>query len=185
MPGTGYDNGVPVIKVKDIIGGKVLQNDLLLTDPKIDKQYRRSRLSEGDLLITIRGTTGRVAIVPYELDGANITQDTARVRLREEHSNHYFFFLLQSKLVQDQILLHTIGQAVKGINLGDVKQIFFAVPRKTEQDAIAARLREIQRNLDGNDSQLRKLRSLKTALMQALLTGKKRVTPLLEPAATH
>jgi len=115
MPGSGYDNGVPVIKVKDIVGGKILQNNLLLTDPKTDSQYKRSKLRESDLLITIRGTTGRVAIVPPELEGANITQDTARIRLKEEHSNLYFYFLLQSKHVQDQVLLHTLGQAVGNV----------------------------------------------------------------------
>ena len=34
-------------------------------------------------------------------------------------------------------------------------------------------------------SGLHKLKSLKTALMQDLLTGKKRVTPLLEPNPKH
>ena len=76
MPGQGVDNGVPVIKVKDIIGGRIVQDNLLLTDHRIDRQYRRSRLRSEDLVITIRGTTGRLAVVPPELDGANITQDT-------------------------------------------------------------------------------------------------------------
>jgi len=180
MPGAAHDNGVPVVKVRDIGGGKILQNGLLLTDPKIDRQYKRSRLREGDVLITIRGTTGRIAMVPRELDGANITQDTARVRLKQEHSNYYFYFLLQSKGVQDQVSLHTVGQAVKGINIGDVKKIFFGLPKKNEQLAIAARLQDIQTNLDNTDSQLGKLLSLKTALMQDLLTGKRRVTCLLD-----
>jgi type I restriction enzyme S subunit len=179
MPGPGHDNGVPVIKVRDIVGGKIRQNDLLLTDPKIDNQYKRSRLCEGDVLITIRGTTGRIAVVPPELDGANITQDTARVRLKEEHSHYYFYFLLQSKGVQDQVSLHTVGQAVKGINIGDVKNISFGLPKKYEQLTIAARLQDIQTNLDNTGCQLGKLRRLKTALMQDLLTGKRRVTCLL------
>jgi type I restriction enzyme S subunit len=34
MPGTGYDNGVPVIKVKDVVGGKIHQDNLLLPTPK-------------------------------------------------------------------------------------------------------------------------------------------------------
>ena len=54
--GQGVDNGVPVIKVKDIVGGRIVQDNLLLTDRRIDRQYRRSRLAvNGDLVITIRG----------------------------------------------------------------------------------------------------------------------------------
>ena len=180
VPGPSYDNGVPVIKVRDIVGGNILQTNILLTDPRIDRQYKRSRLRAGDLLLTIRGTTGRVALVPSELDGANITQDTARVRLNDDHSRPFFYFLLRSKAVQDQVQLHTVGQAVKGINIGDVKKIAFGLPRKDEQKAISARLQSIQRNLDATENQLRKLHALKVGVMQDLLTGKKRVTPLLE-----
>lgn len=179
MPGTGHENGVPVIKVKDIIGGCIIQGDLLLTDPKIDSQYKRSRLRTGDLLITIRGTTGRVALVPTELDHANITQDTARVRLKKEYSCQYFYFLLQSKVIQDQIELHTIGQAVKGINIGEVKKLFFGLPNNDEQHEIATRLTALEEDLGISDLKLKKLYSLKTALMQDLLAGTKRVTAML------
>ena len=180
MPGQGHDGGVPVIKVKDVIGGRIIQNNILLTDPKIDAQYRRSRLRDGDLLLTIRGTTGRVAIVPPELNGANITQDTARIRLKDGFSNFFFYFLMQSVQLQDQIKLHTLGQAVKGINIGEVKRLSFGLPDKTEQFEISKRLIAIQQLLDSSEERFRKLCSLKTALMQDLLTGKVRVTPLLK-----
>lgn len=179
MSGSGCDNGVPVIKVRDVVGGKILKNNLLLADPKIDNQYKRSRLREGDLLITIRGTTGRVALVPSELEYANITQDTARIRLKDEHLNLFFYFLLQSKHIQDQVLLHTLGQAVKGINIAEVKKLSSGIPKLDEQQTIAMRLDKIERSLESTEQKLKKLRSLKTALMQDLLTGKKRVSALL------
>jgi len=179
MPGQEHDGGVPVIKVKNIIGGHIVQDDILLTDPRIDAQYKRSRLRAGDLLLTIRGTTGRLAIVPPELDGANITQDTARVRLKEEMSIQFFYFLLQSFPLQDQIRLHTLGQAVKGINIGEVKRIFFGLPDRNEQEEIAKRLVAIQERIDSSKRELTKHASIKTALMHDLLTGEVRVTPLL------
>jgi len=184
MPGSGYDSGVPVIKVKDVMSGKILQNSLLLTDPKIDSQYKRSKLRGGDLLVTIRGTTGRVAIVPDALDGANITQDTARIRLKEEHSNIYFYFLLQSKHVQDQVLLHTLGQAVKGINIAEVKKLSFGLPALNEQQMIAERLNEMEESLCSTDHELNKFNAIKTALMLDLLTGRKQVTQLLDSEKT-
>lgn len=185
MPGNGVDDGIPVIKVKDIIGGRILQNHLLLTDPKIDRQYKRSRLRAGDLVITIRGTTGRIAAVPPELDGANITQDTARLRIKVECSTSYFYFLLQSKGIQEQVLLHSVGQAVKGINISEVKRISFPLPSKPEQEAIGARMAESEHSLSRSAHHLSKLRALKTALMQDLLTGRKRVTNLLNNPEAH
>ena len=85
--------GVPVVKVKDIENRSIDIPGLLLTSPTIDREYRRSRLKEGDVLFTIRGTVGRVAIVPAELENANITQDTARIDLvgvRNDFISFYF-----------------------------------------------------------------------------------------------
>lgn len=179
MPGQGVDNGVPVVKVKDIVGGRIIQDNLLLTDRRIDRQYERSRLRFGDLVITIRGTTGRLAVVPPELDGANITQDTARVRLSDGHSTQFFFYCLQSESTQVQIALHTIGQAVKGINIGDVKRLLLALPPPREQERLANRLEDLDMTMNSTSRALEKLKSTKAGLMKDLLTGNRRVTALL------
>ena len=179
MPGQGVDNGVPVIKVKDIVGGRIVQDNILLTDRQIDRQYRRSRLRSGDLVITIRGTTGRLAVVPPELDGANITQDTARVRLSDDHSARFCFYCLQSESAQAQIELHTIGQAVKGINIGDVKRLLLAMPSLHEQERLADRFEGLERTTYATSRALAKLKSTKAGLMKDLLTGDRRVAALL------
>ena len=179
MPGQGVDNGVPVIKVKDIVGGRIVQDNLLLTDRRIDRQYRRSRLRSGDLVITIRGTTGRLAVVPPELDGANITQDTARVRLSDNHSARFCFYCLQSESAQVQIALHTIGQAVKGINIGDVKRLLLAMPSLHEQERLANRFEGLEKTTYATSRALAKLTSTKAGLMKDLLTGDRRVAALL------
>ena len=180
MPGQGVDNGVPVIKVKDIVWGRIVQDNLLLTDRRIDRQYRRSRLRSGDLVITIRGTTGRLAVVPPELDGANITQDTARVRLSDDHSPRFCFYCLQSESAQGQIALHTIGQAVKGINIGDVKRLLLSMPSLHEQERLANRFEGLEKTTYATSRALAKLKSTKAGLLQDLLTGNRRVTALLE-----
>ena len=179
MPGQGVDNGVPVIKVKDIVGGRIVQDNLLLTDRRIDRQYRRSRLRSGDLVITIRGTTGRLAVVPPELDGANITQDTARVRLSDDHSARFCFYCLQSESAQAQIALHTIGQAVKGINIGDVKRLLLTMPSLHEQERLADRFEGLEKTTYATSRALAKLKSTKAGLMKDLLTGDRRVAALL------
>jgi type I restriction enzyme S subunit len=123
MPGTGFEGGVPVIKVKDYPNGHIVTKDLLLTDPKMDEEFRRSRLRAGDLLISIRGTIGRLARVPKTLDGANITQDTARLSIRPEVNVDYVRAMLESSYVQRQIATFTTGLAVQGINIGELRRV--------------------------------------------------------------
>lgn len=136
-PGIGHPDGVPVIKVKDYPEGEVVAGNLLLTDPRIDEEYRRSRLRAGDLLISIRGTVGRLAFVPNELENANITQDTARLSIRDEVSPAFVRCLLESSHLLGQIRKNTIGLAVQGINIGDLRKLKMPLPPVPEQQKIA------------------------------------------------
>jgi type I restriction enzyme S subunit len=174
MPGYGFAGGVPVVKVKDIKEERINEEDLLLTDPRIDKEYRRSRVKEGDLLFSIRGTVGRMAFVPRTLDGANITQDTARIAVTGANARFVAHYL-GTPLAVTFIELHTIGQAVKGINLRDVRRIPLLLPSRSEQDALADILDSHDEHVRTERKRCAKLRSLKNGLMDDLLTGRVRV----------
>jgi type I restriction enzyme S subunit len=175
MPGSGVPRGVPVIKVKDIKDRTIGQSDLLLTDPKIDAVYRRSRLKSGDLLFTIRGTVGRMAIVPPELNEANITQDTARLSLQSAANPEFIAGWLETEIPTRFVRVHTIGVAVRGINLRDVRRIPIPVVPRPEQDAIAAILEKMERKIMCESQFVAKLKSLKSGMSADLLTGRVRV----------
>lgn len=142
LPGHHVDDGVPVVKVKDIAQGGVRTTGLLQTSPVIDAKYKRSRLIGGDILLSIRGTVGRLGVVPNELTGANITQDTARIRISCSETRAYVYQSLQSDELQVQIRDHVVGQAVKGINIRDVKRLKLLLPsERYAQKYIAELLR--------------------------------------------
>lgn len=81
MPGPHVDDGVPYIRVIDIQAGAIVADSIRNTSSTIASQYKRSELVGGDVLISIRGHVGRLAVVPNELTGANVTQDTARLAI--------------------------------------------------------------------------------------------------------
>lgn len=178
MPGYGYDNGIPVIKVKDILNDKVSEEGLLLTSPEIAAAYERSKLEAGDLLFTIRGTVGRCAFVPKTLHGANITQDTARLRIRTINPKFVRLYF-EMPFSKSYIELNTVGLAVKGINLRDLRKLLIAKPSKEESDRIVEKIDSLKSFTENEINTLMKLKYQKTALMQDLLTGKVRVDSLL------
>jgi type I restriction enzyme, S subunit len=170
-PGTGHPGGVPVIKVKDFPAGRVETANLLLTSPAIDEEYRRSRLRPGDLLISIRGTIGRVAEVPRELDGANITQDTARLSIRPEHDHRYVRYMLSTRDVQRDIASRVTGLAVKGINIGALRQVLVPIPPIERQKELALEFETIERALEAAQSALDHIRRVRSGLRDTLLAG--------------
>ena len=72
--------------------------------------------------------------------------------------------------------LHTIGLAVRGINLRDVRCIPLALPTISEQNQIVCRLEAHDARIRAEEATLAKLRQLKRGLMDDLLTGRVRVT---------
>ena len=136
-PGTGYPGGVPVVKVKDMRDGVIDQTKLLLTTPELDNRYRRSRLRAGDLLISIRGSVGRMAEVPKNLENANITQDTARLTIKPEYNKIYIRGVLESEPLQQDMERNIRGVAVKGINIGYLRLLGIPMCDRIKQDRLA------------------------------------------------
>jgi type I restriction enzyme, S subunit len=80
-------------------------------------------------------------------------------------------------------LLKITTTATYGTKRFDMKELFevpIALPKKPEQARIVERLDAAEMEITSNRKMAAKLRSLRSGLMQDLLSGRKRVTPLLD-----
>jgi type I restriction enzyme, S subunit len=136
-PGPNIPDGIPYIRVTDMVDGRVLVAQVKRTTTTIAHEYRRSRLKAADLLMSIRGHVGRFAVVPSTLEGANITQDTARLAPIKTMSSRYLKGCLESAGMQERMSRLTRGVAVTGINLSDVKELPIPVAPKPMQERFA------------------------------------------------
>lgn len=124
MPGPEFEGGRLIVDVKDYPDGRVRLESVRRCNLEIESQFKRSRLRSRDILLSIRGTIGRVAVVPDELDGHNISRDSARISGDPEKVLPDFLRLvLESPDVQDEIRRTTTGLAVKGINIGRIRTL--------------------------------------------------------------
>jgi type I restriction enzyme, S subunit len=170
-PGRHVEDGVPVIKVKDYPDGVISTTGLLRVSSDVDREYRRSRLAPGDLLVSIRGTVGRITEVPAELEGANITQDSARIALRHDIDREYVRAALESRVVQKQIAVRTVGLAVKGINLRDVRKLRVPMPQSEVRTELLDGVQSFKEARAELASARRRLEELKGGLIAYLLDG--------------
>ena len=165
-PGEHTEGGVPIIKVKDFPNGTILMSDMLLASPEIESKYERSRVKEGDLLFSIRGSVGRTAFVPKELIDANITQDTARISVGTDFNPQYIRAALGFDSVQQEINEHVRGVAVRGISLAELRDIGIPVVEKKTQDEFGRFVEQTDKSKFEIQKSLEKLETLKKALMQ-------------------
>lgn len=176
LPGPNVDDGVPIVKGGDVSSERLRLNLLNRTTREIESSYVRSRLRGGDLVYAIRGSIGEVAIVPDELEGANLTQDAARIAYTRATHGPWLLYVLKSAAVFAQLEAGALGATIRGINIRDLKRASITVPPHAEQRAIAAFLDRETARIDALVAKVRdgtrRLREFRTALISAAVTGK-------------
>lgn len=176
LPGPNVDDGVPIVKGGDVKPGRLKLFLLCKTTREIEAGYARSRLKAGDLVYSIRGTIGDVEIVPQEIEGANLTQDAARIAPAKDIQNSWLRYTLEADPVFRQLEIGSLGAAVKGINIRDLKKTLIPLPPFDERDAISNYLDKMIYKLEllqGKAlTQIGLLREHRTALISAAVTGK-------------
>lgn len=175
MPKDNVTSGVLFVKVKDMKGDKIDLKSLHRTTTEIAAKYARASLKFGDLLLAIRGTYGRVAEVPKELEGGNITQDTARLDITNLVDHRYVATCLRNPDCQNYFKRVARGVAVKGVNIGDVRPTPIALPPLAEQTRIVA---EVERRLSVVEeleavvsANLQRATRLRQSILQKAFTG--------------
>lgn len=173
--GPHHEGGIPYIRVSDMTQRYLGINGMLRTSPAIALKYKRSSVSTGDIVYALRGVIGHVQLVPPELEGANLTQGTARISPNERVNSRYLLWAMKSPFVQLQNDLEAKGSTFKEITLASLRKLQITLPPLEEQEVIASVMDSVERKLFSAEDRLEHFQNLKKALMQDLLTGKVRV----------
>lgn len=176
LPGPDVPEGIPIVKGGDVSPERLRLERLSRTTREIESGYMRSRLRGGDLVYSIRGSIGEVAMVPDELEGANLTQDAARIAYTSATHGQWLVYALKSAGIFAQLDAGALGATIRGINIRDLKRTAMPVPPHTEQHAIAAFLDAETARIDALIAKvgdaIAHLNELRTALISAAVTGK-------------
>ena len=173
--GPHVPSGIPYIRVSDMDGPILDTEKMLCTSSQIASRFRRSEVRHGDIVYALRGRLGDVRSVPLDLDGANLTQGTARISPGLSVHSPFLLWALRNPEVVLRACAESKGTTFMEITLSDLRQIKIAVPPEPEQVRIASTLSDIEDHLMSLHLELAKKRNLKQATMQELLTGKRRL----------
>ena len=138
----GFDfqeNGVNFLKIEcfDENGGFV-ESKVTHISEECNKKLRRSQLKEGDILFSIAGAIGRVAIVTKEMLPANTNQALAIIRIVDEQIYlPYVKLILTSPIVTNQLEKKKQGVAQLNLSLKDINEILMPLPSKKQQIELA------------------------------------------------
>jgi type I restriction enzyme S subunit len=135
-------------------------------------------LDDRTILYSINGTIGNIAF--YKNEPVVLGKSAAYIKCKKSVNARLIYHILQSEPVHRFYDYELTGSTIKNLSLAAMRATPIKIPRmQEEQEFLACRLDLCVYEIGQANNCLSKLRSLKTGLMQDLLTGKVRVTDLL------
>lgn len=169
--GPEFFDGVPYIRTGDLVDGEINASGLRRTDPAIAARFSRSRVEAGDIVMSIRATVGTTAVVPTELEGANLTQGTARISPGEYVSLDYLLEFFRTESTQLWIAAQVKGATFLEITLGRLRELPVVVPPKELQDQFSRIVQKIRRGRDAGVRQAHSTDHLFSSLQHRAFSG--------------
>lgn len=170
--GEEFPGGIPYIRTGDIVDGEIDVSALRHTDPAIASRFTRSTVRAGEIVMSIRATVGTTAVVPACLDGANLTQGTARVAPGENINGVYLLQYLRMPSTQAWIQRQVKGATFREITLARLRELPVLIPPIEIQDKFAAKAKIANSAIDSSKALLSRTKGLCVSLSDQLLSQK-------------
>ena len=144
---TYTDSGVVFVRSQNVGWGNLELSDVAHLPPAFfNEKERKSILRTGDVLLNIVGASiGRAAVATPEIEGGNVNQAVAVIRLNQERMlPKYLMLNLLSPGAQAAIHAEKVDVARANVSLSDIKDFSVLFPSLAEQATMVA---EVERRL--------------------------------------
>jgi type I restriction enzyme S subunit len=166
-----YDGDIPWVSIADMTkyGKWISTTAKYLTDSGLANSSARL-YPKGTVLYAMYASIGECSIAQVAVSSS---QAILGIRTKEKLNNLYLYYYLSN--MKSKILLMGQQGTQSNLNAGMVKSFQMQLPSLKEQQKIATVLTNADKEIELLEQQLADLQQEKKALMQVLLTGKKRV----------
>ncbi len=171
QPGEALDEGVPLVRVGDVVDMNFDPGTLKRIDPTIEAAYKRSRLRGDEILVTCVGSIGVVALVDSSMKGFNIARAVSRIPASEKVDRVFLASYLQTEYVQRYFTseLRTVSQPT--LNIKQICETKVMQPPLPLQQTFATRIQAIEALKATHRIALAQLDALFASLQQRAFAG--------------
>lgn len=168
------NTGHPYIKAGNLKNGTVAFNDLQYLKPQVYEKIKKYIVKENDVYITIVGACiGDVGIIPKEVNGANLTENAAKITNLKCNAK-FLSIQLSISSVQKQIKGKIASATLGKLSLQNIKNIQIKMPTIEEQQEIVNILDKLlakYNKIKNLEQQLEKIELLKKAILAKAFRG--------------
>ena len=163
------DNGEYFITIKNVKNCKITLDDVQYVLPPNNAEAKRTKVQEGDLLISITADLGRTGVVTKEIAdyGGYINQHLTCIRLdRSAVRPLYVAYYMESDAGKEQFMSKNQSAVKAGLNFNAINSLKLMVPPVELQDSFIDFVEQTDKTKLTIQSSLDKLETLKKSLMQ-------------------
>lgn len=131
------EEGIRYLMAENVKDGYVDISDMRYVDESIHIKNKRASVKEGDILISIKGSLGQVAVAEKSLLPANLSRDVAVIKIKDDSFlSEYVALYLQSRIGQKMSIRLGSGGVQQMITLGRLKGILVPILNTRIQNII-------------------------------------------------
>ncbi len=163
------NDGEYFITIKNVKNCRVTVDNVQHVMPPDNAEAKRTKVQEGDLLISITADLGRTGVVTKEIaeHGGYINQHLTCIRLKQEKLRPLFAaFYLDSEAGKRQFQSKNQNAVKAGLNFDSINTLKLFVPPVTVQDSFISFVGRVDKSKSTIQKSLDQLETLKKALMQ-------------------
>lgn len=159
-PPPKQDSGLPMLSARNVDRGQVLFDDYrLIGESAFVSENARTRITAGDVLLTIVGTIGRTAVVPEGMQPFSLQRSVAVLTPGPNLLPKFLCYQLQSPAIQKHFEANARGTAQKGVYLKTLGQTPISLPSVAAQIEIVAELEKQFSRLDEAVANLKRVKA--------------------------
>lgn len=168
------NKGEMFLTIKNVKNNEITLDNIQYVCAPNTKEAERTKVQEGDLLISITADLGRTGVVNSEIAqyGAYINQHLSLVRLNDEYVRPmYVSYFLESKGGKIQFDAKNQNGVKAGLNFNAIKSLELLVPPMRLQDEFVRNVTAINQSKSDMQKNLDEIYNICNALMQEAFKG--------------
>ena len=156
------------ITVSDM-GEKYVSSDTLqFITSHTEKQITRYKVRNGDIIISVAGTLGKLNIITPDLDGVNLTENCDRFTNFRGINPEYLYHVLSSDLIQSQIEASKTKNGQPKLALERIRNFVVPVPHQIRQEQFVGVMNSIDKYIASQQAVLDRCCKARAGLQQQL-----------------